>query len=120
MRENTSANPPGATTRASLSLGLPVMRPCSASDVTDSTTARMSRWNTTLQSPFRGSSSRWPTGTMRWLAPLRSTTPSSIGNSAIGRSSFDCGSGEIACDPADNAVSATPVVLRCEAVAWPS
>jgi len=43
IREKTSAKPPGATTRGSPKRGLPVMRPCSASEVTDSTIARMSR-----------------------------------------------------------------------------
>ncbi|MHC2438057.1 hypothetical protein ACVMB0_005432 [Bradyrhizobium sp. USDA 4451] len=64
MREKTSATPPGATTRASPSRSLPGIRPCSASGVTDSTIARMSRWNTTLQSPLLGNSSKWPTGTI--------------------------------------------------------
>ncbi|MGY3421345.1 hypothetical protein ACVWZW_001820 [Bradyrhizobium sp. F1.13.4] len=57
-RAKTSAKPLGGTTLGSPSRGLPERRPCSASDVTDSTMARMSRWNTMLQSPLRGSSTR--------------------------------------------------------------
>ncbi len=51
---------------------------------------------------------------------LPSTTPSSVGNSTIGKSSFGCDSGETPCDPAAILVSATPTVLRRDAVACPS
>ena len=120
-RENTSARPLGGTTRGSPNRGLPEMRPCSASDVTDSTIARMSRWNTTLQSPLRGSSRRWPTGTMRW--PPRSAAPCRPrpAISAIGRSVDRlAATARRSAMPADMRVSATPAALRCEAVACPS
>jgi hypothetical protein len=77
----------------------------------------MSRWKMTLQSPLRGSSKRLPTDTMRCSEPCRSPTPSSIGNSAIGSASPECGSGDIPCEPAEIRLSARPAAFRCDAVA---
>ena len=79
----------------------------------------MSRWNDTLQSPFRGNKMRCPVEMIRWPAVVLKVTPSSIGNSTIGRSSARWGNTETACDPAANLASTTPSALRCDAVAWP-
>ena len=100
---------------------LAAMRPCSASDVTDSTIARMSRWNTTLQSPLRGNSSRWPAGMIRWPAAAPQH------HAVLDRQQHDrqavAATAAAAIGPAippTILVSATPSALRCDAVAWPS
>ena len=120
-RENTSAKPPGATTRGSPSRGLPAMRPCSASDVTDSTIARMSRWNTTLQSPLSRQQQQMAdrNDPMAGAAPAAPRRPRSATARSADRRSIAAAARCPAIPPTIR-VSATPAALRCDAVAWPS